>query len=101
MVFVGHPFGRGPGVALQLDQPHHRPRGRGFFTDGYQLGMQIGDLLVGTQWSSAGSSFTSYCGVLTTTNSTAGWNLSTGGTMTSTFRPHVGEDRACSARRAS
>lgn len=57
----------------------------GFFTDGYQLGMQIGDLLFGTQWTSAGSSFISYCGVLTTTNSTAGWNLSTGGTMTSTF----------------
>jgi hypothetical protein len=57
----------------------------GFFTDGYYLGMQIGDLLFGTQWTSAGSSFISYAGVLTTTNSTAGFNLSTGGTMTSTF----------------
>lgn len=57
----------------------------GFFTDGYRLGMQIGDLLFGTQWTSAGSSFISYAGVLTTTNSTAGWNLTTGGTMTSTF----------------
>lgn len=57
----------------------------GFFTDGRDLGMQVGDLLVGTQWSSAGSSFISYMGVLTTTNTTAGWNLSTGGTVTSTF----------------
>lgn len=57
----------------------------GFFSDGLGLGMQIGDLICGTQWSSAGSSFISYMGVLTTTNSSAGWNLSTGGTMTSTF----------------
>lgn len=57
----------------------------GFFTDGRDLGMQVGDLLVGTQWTSAGSSFVSFMGVLTTTNSSAGWNLSTGGTMTSTF----------------
>lgn len=57
----------------------------GFFTDGQRLGMQIGDVLVGIQYSSAGSSFISYMGVLTTTNSSAGWNLSTGGTITSTF----------------
>lgn len=57
----------------------------GFFTDGYYLGMQVGDVIAGTQWTSAGSSFISYVGVLTTTNTTAGWNLSTGGTMTSTF----------------
>lgn len=56
----------------------------GFFSDGYQLGMQIGDILFGTQWTSAGSSFISYVGVLTTTNTTAGWNLTTGGTVTST-----------------
>lgn len=57
----------------------------GFITDGKDLGMQIGDILVGTQWTSAGSSFVSYQGVLTTSNTSAGWNLSTGGTITSTF----------------
>lgn len=56
----------------------------GFFTDGQRLGMQIGDIMVGVQYTSAGSSFISYAGVLTTTNSSAGWNLSTGGTITST-----------------
>lgn len=57
----------------------------GFFTDGRDLGMQVGDLITGVQYTSAGSSFVSFQGVLTTTNSTAGFNMSTGGLMTSTF----------------
>jgi hypothetical protein len=56
----------------------------GFFTDGKQLGMQVGDLLLNVQYTSAGSSFVSGIGVLTTTNSSAGWNLTTGGFNTST-----------------
>jgi hypothetical protein len=59
--------------------------GVGFFTDGYLLGMQVGDIIEGVQYTSAGSSFVSFVGVLLTSNSTAGWNVSTGGLMTSTF----------------
>lgn len=56
-----------------------------FFTDGYQLGMQVGDLLLNVQYTSAGSSFICGLGVLVTTNSTAGWNVgSTGAFITST-----------------
>lgn len=58
--------------------------GAGFFTDGKQLGMQVGDVMLAVQYTSAGSSFVSAWGVLTTTNSSAGWNLTTGGTVTST-----------------
>lgn len=57
----------------------------GFFTDGYQLGMQVGDVMIAQSYTSAGSSFILIIGTLTTTNSTNGWNLSTGGTITSTF----------------
>ena len=56
----------------------------GFFTDGFQLGMQVGDILLDVQYTSAGSSFVCGLGVLVTTNSTAGWNLTTGGFNTST-----------------
>lgn len=58
----------------------------GYFTDGKALGMQLGDILMGLSWSTESSTghITVY-GALVTTNSTAGWNLSTGGTMTSTF----------------
>lgn len=56
----------------------------GFFSDGHQLGMQVGDIMHGVQYTSAGSSFISFQGVLLTSNSTAGYNLSTGGTITST-----------------
>jgi hypothetical protein len=57
----------------------------GFFTDGKQLGMQVGDVLEAVSYTSAGSSFVLVRGILVTTNSTAGFNLSTGGTITSTF----------------
>lgn len=56
----------------------------GFFTDGLQLGMQVGDVMTGVQYTSAGSSFITFQGVLTSSNSSAGFNLTTGGTMTST-----------------
>ena|SRR5690348_18393767 len=56
----------------------------GFFTDGKQLGMQVGDIMMAVQYTSAGSSFILTIGVLTTTNSSAGWNLTTGGTLHST-----------------
>lgn len=58
----------------------------GYFTDGKELGMQIGDLLMGLSWSTqSATGFITVYGALVTTNSTAGWNLSTGGTVTSTF----------------
>lgn len=57
----------------------------GFITDGQRLGMQVGDLLLAVSYTSAGSSFVTFFGVLTTTNSSAGWNSSTGSAITSTF----------------
>lgn len=57
-----------------------------YFTDGKNLGMQLGDMLMGLAWSTESSTgHISFLGALVTTNSTAGWNLSTGGTITSTF----------------
>ena len=55
-----------------------------FFTDAKQLGMRPGDLMLGMQWTTAGSSLVTYLGGIATV-STAGANLSTGGTITSTF----------------
>lgn len=56
-----------------------------FFTDAYYLGMQQGDIVMGSQASSAGSTTQiAYMGVLGAV-STNGAALSTGGTMTSTF----------------
>ncbi len=56
----------------------------GFFTDGAALGMQVGDILLAAQYTSAGSSFIMSAGVLTTTASSGGFNLTTLGTITST-----------------
>lgn len=56
----------------------------GFFTDGKNLGMQIGDIMHVVQFTSAGSSFVFGSGVLTSSNSSAGFNLTTGGFITST-----------------
>lgn len=57
----------------------------GFFTDGKLLGMQVGDILIATEYTSAGSSFITYMNTLTTTNSSAGFNGgSTGSMITST-----------------
>lgn len=56
----------------------------GFFSDGQALGMQIGDILIFSQYTSAGSSFITGMGTLSTTLSSAGFNLITLGTITST-----------------
>lgn len=55
-----------------------------FFTDARDLGMKPGDLLLGMQWTTAGSSIVVYMGGIASVSS-AGANLSTGGTITSTF----------------
>lgn len=55
-----------------------------FFTDGQKLGMRPGDVVIGNQFSSAGSSVQLFMGAVTSV-STSGASLSTGGTMTSTF----------------
>lgn len=55
-----------------------------FFTDAWYLGIRPGDIMMGTQYTSAGSSvitFQASIGAVTT----AGAALTTGGTMTSTF----------------
>jgi len=55
-----------------------------FFTDAWYLGIRPGDLLFGYQWTTLGSSIVMYAGVFRSV-STAGANLTTGGTITSTF----------------
>jgi hypothetical protein len=54
-----------------------------FFTDGKTLGMRPGDILMGAQYSSAGSSVVLTLGVVTGV-STSGATLSTGASLTST-----------------
>lgn len=55
-----------------------------FFSDGKTLGMRPGDIVIGIQFTSAGSSVTSFIGAITGV-STSGASLSTGSLMTSTF----------------
>lgn len=55
-----------------------------FFSDGYYLGMRPGDCVMGVQFSSAGSSVTTFFGAITGV-STSGASLSTGSLITSTF----------------
>lgn len=55
-----------------------------FFTDGKFLGMRPGDLIFGSQFTSAGSSVTSFMGSIVGV-STSGASLSTGSLVTSTF----------------
>lgn len=55
-----------------------------FFSDAWYLGMRAGDVVMGTQYTSAGSSVITFTGSLAAVT-TAGAALSTGGTMTSTF----------------
>lgn len=55
-----------------------------FFTDGWYLGMRPGDCVMGVQFSSAGSSVTTFMGAVVSA-STNGVSLSTGSVMTSTF----------------
>lgn len=56
----------------------------GFFSDGFYLGMRPGDMVMGVQFSSAGSSVTTFMGGITAV-STDGANFSTGSLVTSTF----------------
>lgn len=55
-----------------------------FFSDALELGIRPGDVVLGIYYSSAGSSAVTYIGAITGV-STSGANLSTGGTITSTF----------------
>jgi len=54
-----------------------------FFTDGYYLGMRPGDVVIGNQFSSAGSSVQTFICTVTGV-STSGATLSTGASLTST-----------------
>jgi hypothetical protein len=58
--------------------------GSNFFSDGYYAGMRAGDVVIGTFFSSAGSTVTSFLGAIVSV-STSGASLSTGSLMTSTF----------------
>lgn len=55
-----------------------------FFTDGKLLGMKPGDLVIGNQFSSAGSTIVTFQGSVVGV-STSGASLSTGSLITSTF----------------
>lgn len=55
-----------------------------FFSDGWYLGMRPGDIVMGVQFTSIGSSITTFTGAIVTA-STAGCGMSTGSLMTSTF----------------
>lgn len=55
-----------------------------FFSDGFYIGMRAGDCVMGNQFSSLGSSVTTFVGSVASV-STAGASLSTGSLMTSTF----------------
>ena len=58
----------------------------GYFTNGKYLGMRPGDWMIGTVTSTESSTgYLTFMGTLATTNSTAGFNLSTDGMITSTF----------------
>jgi hypothetical protein len=55
-----------------------------FFSDAFYIGMRAGDVVMGVQFSSLGSSVTTFLGAINSV-STAGASLSTGSLMTSTF----------------
>lgn len=55
-----------------------------FFSDGFYLGMNAGDQIQGAQFTSLGSSVTTFYGTIVSV-STAGASLSTGSLLTSTF----------------
>lgn len=55
-----------------------------FFSDGFYIGMRAGDLVIGNQFSSLGSSVITFTGSIVSV-STAGASLSTGSLITSTF----------------
>lgn len=55
-----------------------------FFSDGFYLGMKAGDIVQGAQFSSLGSTVTTFMGAIVSV-STAGASMTTGSLMTSTF----------------
>jgi hypothetical protein len=57
----------------------------GFFADGVALGMRPGDIVIGTQYTSAGSSVVSFIATVSAVTTAGAASLSTGGTLTSTF----------------
>ena len=57
----------------------------GFFSDGYTLGMRPGDLVLGSQYTSAGSSAITFQGTIASVTTGGAASLSTGSLMTSTF----------------
>lgn len=58
--------------------------GTDYFSDGKNLGMKPGDVVIGVSFTSAGSSVITYMGAITGV-STSGASLSTGSVYTSTF----------------
>lgn len=57
----------------------------GFFSDGYTLGMRPGDVVMGSQYTSAGSSVITFQGSIASVTTGGAASLSTGSLMTSTF----------------
>ncbi len=57
----------------------------GFFSDAKKLGMAEGDLVIGVQYTSAGSSMVSFQGTVGALSTAGAAALTTGGTFTSTF----------------
>lgn len=57
----------------------------GFFSDGKNLGMRPGDMVMGVQFSSAGSSVTTFQGAIVSISTAGAASLSTGSLITSTF----------------
>jgi len=57
----------------------------GFFSDGKALGMRPGDLVMGVQFSSAGSTVTSFYGAIVSVSTAGAASFTTGSLMTSTF----------------
>lgn len=55
-----------------------------FFTDAWYIGIRPGDFLIGMQWTTLGSSLVTFIGAFASV-STAGANITTGGTITSSF----------------
>lgn len=55
-----------------------------FFSDGFYIGMKAGDVVMGNQFTSQGSSVITFTGSITSV-STAGASMTTGSLMTSTF----------------
>ena len=57
----------------------------GFFSDGKTLGMRPGDIVMGVQFTSAGSSVTSFQGAITAISTAGAATMSSGALITSTF----------------